>query len=339
MAIYESSLPVPVRKAGEPESPLAPETRAAITDALRASKAPNTLRAYTSAWNRFAAWCDGEGRNAFPASPDTVAGYIAAARLVDGRAPKIGSLTGWLAAIDAVHVAHGEAPPARHPGVQNVLKGLRRQRGVRQEGKAPLRREAVARIVAALGIDALGLRDRAILLLGYRGALRRSEVVALSIGDVRFVEKGVEVFVSRSKGDQVGAGAVVPIPYAEGDGVPCTVAALRTWIETMIAVGVPVGDDMPLFRPAPGGRIGAGRLGAGEIARVVKRAAAAAGLPPSAVAQIAGHSLRSGAATTLSTRGGDVHAVKRLLRHRSLAMAERYVREADVWETAPARLL
>src|SRR5579864_374695 len=175
-----------------------------------AAKAPATLKAYRSDWRDFESWCLAHGLTALPAAPETVALYLA--ERADALKPA--TLTRRLAAIAKVHSAAGYESPAslRHAAVSEVLKGIRRTKGTAPACKAPL---LVGQLKASLRDsrdDLLGVRDRALLLVGFAGAFRRSELVALDIDDVAFTDDGLVINVRRSKTDQEGEGRKVGIP-------------------------------------------------------------------------------------------------------------------------------
>ena len=186
------------------------------------------------------------------------------------------------------------------------------------------------------------VRDRAMLLLGFASGMRRSELVSLDVGDLAFVEEGVDVFLRRSKTDPEGEGRVIGIPYGR-QSETCPVVALRRWIgiaglsksDPLFPRLVPSGR--PSGRPRKNvGRIRPGRLSAQGVARVVQRAASRAGLDAAAVA---GHSLRSGFATEAAAQGAPEHAIMRQTGHRSLAMLRRYIREGDRYRDNAASYL
>ncbi len=164
-------------------------------------------------------------------------------------------------------------------------------------------------------------RDRALLLLGFAGAFRRSELVGLNIGDVEFTDEGIVVHLRRSKTDQEGQGRKIGIPQLPHSDA-CPVRALRAWLD---AAGI---DSGPLFRPvAVGGRIQADRLSDRAVALVVKRS-----LPAGREAgRFAGHSLRAGFVTSAACGGASVKAIMRQTGHRSLETVMRYMRDASLF--------
>lgn len=285
------------------------------------SRATNTIRAYRSAFGRFVSWATAQGLTAMPATGDTVALYISHLAS-EGRS--VPTLEQALAAIAQAHKAIGHPSPRSATVVQTVMSGIRRSLGVAATGKSPVLPADLRRMLAKLpSADLRGLRDRAMLLLGFAGALRRSELVGLDAADVREVEDGLEVTIRRSKTDQEAAGRKLGIPYGSVREV-CPVRALREWRES---AGVSSG---PLFREITRqGLLRDTRASDRSVARLVKRAAQAAGLNPG---EFSGHSLRAGFATAAAKAGKSERAIQRQTGHRSAGMLRRYIREATLFD-------
>ena len=242
---------------------------------VRAAKAPSTLRAYRSDWDHFRHWCDEHTLCPLPASPETVALYLAALAATHRPA----TMTRRLTAITKAHQIAGHPSPAtmQQPAVSETLKGIRRTLGTAQQIKAPLLTADVRRMVEALPDNLAGRRDRALLLLGFAGGFRRSELAALDVEDVLPTEDGLVVKLRRSKTDPEGKGRDVGIPYGSTPST-CPVRALTAW---MTAAGISEGA---LFRGVDRhGRVGTVRLHKDSVGLVVKRAAEAAGLDPGKV--------------------------------------------------------
>ena len=295
-------------------------------DYARQSKADNTLRAYRSDWADFTRWCHGRGRAVLPALPETVTLYVTDLAATH----KPSTLTRRLAAISVAHKAAGYDTPTASAPVRAVMQGIRRVKRVAPTQKTAVVTVDVRAMIGALDLDTLGgLRDRALLLIGFAGALRRSELAGLDVGDVDFVHDGVTITIRRSKGDQEGLGARVGLPYGS-DPLTCPVRALRAWLD---ASGVTEG---PLLRAVDRhGRIGTGRMSGQAIAEVVQRAAARVGLDPT---RYGGHSLRAGMATAAAQAGAGEAAIQRQGRWRSLVV-RRYVRHGSLYvDNAAAKL-
>lgn len=235
------------------------------------AKAANTIRAYRSDWRHFTAWCDERSLASMPATPETVALYLTD---LAGTGFKASTLQRRLSAISQAHQYAGQPTPTKDAAVRAVWAGIRRAHGTAQEGKAPALVDELRAMIATLPIGLKGTRDRALLLLGFAGALRRSELVALDAADVVFVRDGLIVTLRRSKTDQDGQGRQIGIPA----GVhPATdpVRAVKTWLR---AADIVAG---PLFRAVNRhGQLQRGRLSDKAVASVVKATAAAAGLDP-----------------------------------------------------------
>lgn len=311
----------------------APLDQPALLDAAReyveAAKAPNTRRAYRTQWATFAAWCAQHGRESLPAAPATLALYLVA-RAKDGL--KVTSLGLGLSAIRAAHFDAKVADPSANPEVSTVWEGIRRTHGTAPRRAAPLTADAIRSIVSTLAVDRMrDVRDRALVLLGFSGALRRSELVGLDVEDLTHdPARGIVLRVRRSKTDQVGAGADVAIPFGAQPAL-CPVRALEAW---RAISGVREGA---LLRSVDRhGRVG-GRLDGRDVARSLKELAARAGLAP---ALVSGHSLRAGLATTAALSGRSDRAIMAQGRWKSRTMVDRYVRSADAWrDNAAAGLL
>lgn len=287
------------------------------------SRAGATRRAYLSDFQSFEAWCATQGLDAMPATPATIAVYLAALAK-SGR--KASTIERALAGIAHEHRARGHAWQRGHVTIGAVMSGIRRELGVAPSQKAPVADVELAALVATLGGDLAGLRDRALLTLGWCGAFRRSEVAALTVADVQRTHEGLVVTLRRSKGDQEGQGAAKGIPYASNPAL-CPVRALAAWLE---AAKVTEG---PLFRAIDQhGHVAAKALYGGSVARIVQRAAAAAGLDPKTVG---GHSLRAGFCTTAARKGKSLDAIMRQTLHKSESVARTYIRHAKVFDDNP----
>lgn len=295
---------------------------------IEGAKAENTRRAYRSDWRHFETWCLAQRLTALPAKPETVTLYMTA--LAADHKPA--SLTRKLTSISRAHEAAGFASPAsmQHAVVSETIKGIRRSLGTAQPGKEPLLTADVIAMLDALDEGLLGIRDRALLLIGFSGGLRRSELANLDVDDVTETEDGLVIRVRRSKTDPEGKGAAVALPYGSV-AATCPVRSYRTWIA---AASISAG---PAFRAVDRhGRVASGRLDAGSIARIVKRTAAAAGLDPGLYA---GHSLRAGFATQAFLNGAAEVSIMRQTRHKSLNTLRKYIRDRSLFRDNPAAKL
>ena len=294
-------------------------------DYARAAKTASTLRAYAADWRHFTEWCATHGLQALPASPETIALYLAA--LATTHRPA--TITRRLTSITKAHRANGLASAATvsELAVGETLKGIRRSLGTAQKGKTPLLTADLLHVLAHLPPDLAGVRDRALLLVGYAGALRRSELAGLDLEDVTWVDEGAVLTLRRSKTDQEGQGRQVAIPRG-AHAQTCPVRALWGWIE---AAGL---RDGALFRPVDRhGNLRAGRLHGDAVGEIVKRALGRSGFE---VERFGGHSLRAGFATQAARNGATAFDIMRQTGHRSVQTVSRYVREAQIFRDAPA---
>lgn len=297
-----------------------------VRDALKQARAPNTQLAYSGDLRRFESWCKGEGRTAIPASAGTLAGYVAWLAQTGWDHPACyGTIQRALSAISQAHLLAGHPSPRSFPGVREVMKGLRRKLGTAPEQKREImRQELLAMVEATKGDSLRARRDRALLLLGWSCALRRSELVALEASDLEWVgEDGLRVTIGRSKTDQEQAGTELGIPSSS----VATLLAVRAWLEASeITSG-------PLFRRCRGG-LAQDPLKHGEVARIVKRALRKAGMEP---AEFAGHSLRAGFATQASRDGVPLETIMVHTRHKDVETALRYVRRGALFTNSAAK--
>jgi len=301
-------------------------TRAA--EFISLSTAANTRRAYAADWRNFTAWCESKGAAALPASPETVALYLA-----DAAADcKPSTLARRLAAISKAHSAAGFPSPAslRYAVVAAVLKGIRVKMGTRPAAKEPLMTADVRKLLAALPEGLLGIRDRAMLLVGFAGGLRRSELAELRVEQLKFTSDGLIVLIAHSKTDQAGGGEEVGVPYGSNPAT-CPVRSLLKWLET---AGIREG---PIFRNVDRhGHLGEEAVTGQAVWWVVRRYAQAAGLDP---LSFGAHSLRSGCATQAAANGASEPSIQRQLRHASPVMSRRYIKHATVFsDNAATRL-
>jgi len=299
--------------------------REAVADLLTRGQNANTARAYRSAAKHFARWCEGFGYSALPASPKTLEGYVADLAAA-GRKPS--TITQRLAAIRKLHETADLESPTGHPRVREAMKAARKTLGTRPEKKAPATVERIAAMLAHVDRSTVsGKRDAALLLFGFASAMRRSELVALQVEDLELTPSGLLVLIRKSKTDQTGEGMLRPVLFGREE--TCPAKALAVWLE---AAGITEG---PVFRSVD--RSGKVRpsLSAGMVARIVKKyATKVPGLKPS---DFAGHSLRSGVATSSSERGASLQAIANLGGWKRIETAAGYVQKQDAWKDHAAK--
>ena len=282
-----------------------------VSDYLRASLSDNSRRAYRSDLSQFLAW-----GGTIPASPAMIAGYLAGHAGLHA----IATLARRLVSIGKAHTAQGLPSPTDSELVRATLRGIRHTHGSAQRQVAPAIKEDVLLMVAGLG-GIKGVRDRALLLIGFAGAFRRSELVSLTVADIEQAKQGLIVQLRFSKTDQEGRGRKVAIPYARGS--VCPVLAYQQWLEVAkITEGA-------IFRGVNRhGHISDAAITAQAVALVVKERAQAVGLDS---AKYAGHSLRSGLVTSAAKLGVSSWKIREQTGHKSDAMLARYIRDANIF--------
>ncbi len=287
----------------------------------KASRASSTQRVYASDWRLFTAWCDARSIEPLPADPRAVATFLAAEA---DRGAKPATVGRRLAAIGYHHKQVGLQPPQAREGaavISQVLGGIRRAKGVRPVRKRAADGDALRDMLRAIEGDGLRqVRDRAVLALGMAAALRRSEIVALTLEDIALVPQGLQVLIRGSKTDQERAGVIIAVP--EGRRIRPK-ALLLGW---MTAAGHTEG---PLFRKlTPTDRLTAQAMSDRSIARLVQKHAAAAGYDPG---EFAGHSLRSGFLTEAEASGASIFKMQEVSRHKSVQVLAAYVRSRELF--------
>ena len=285
------------------------------------AKSPHTLKAYASDWSDFERFCRRSGQGSLPAAPETVALYLT--YLIDEQKRKASTLTRRLAAISQVHQAAALPTPTGESVVRSVMAGIRRVHGTEQVAKAAVSPELLRRLINGLPDTLRGRRDRALLLVGFAGALRRSELVALEVDDVRFEAEGMVLTIRRSKTDPEAAGQLIGIPRSKASET-CPMHALQAWLkEANITEG-------PLFRPIErwSNVVQTRALEDRRVATLMKELIKQAGLDPKA---FAGHSLRSGLATAAAAGGASERAIMDQTRHRSVKQVRRYIQRGSLF--------
>jgi site-specific recombinase XerD len=290
---------------------------AAAVDLAKAEKALSTRKAYGTDFRLFKVYCDAKGVSALPASPESVAAYIAA----EAQTSKPSTIGRRVAAIRYAHKLAGLETPTDAEGVKATMRGIRRTFGGARNKKTPAVAAKMHSMVATAPEGLAGLRDRALLLLGFAGAFRRSELVALDVADIAETETGLLVTIRGSKTDQERQGETIAI--ARGD-IACPVKALRAWLD---AAGIEGG---PLFRPInKAGAVAASRLSCRSVANFVKAYADRAGFDGK---MFSGHSLRSGFLTSAAGNGASIFKMMDVSRHKSVDTLRGYVRDAELFK-------
>lgn len=288
---------------------------ASVRDYLAAALARNTLLAYRGDLRHFINW-----GGTIPTTPECVATYLAR----HARSLSCSTLSRRLVGIGYAHTAQGLPSPTHSALVRATLQGIRRKQGRAPRQVAPLQKHDVIRLVTGLkGLS--GTRDKALLLIGFAGAMRRSELVTLDVTDIGFVTEGLVIRLRRSKTDQEGRGRDIAIPYVRGPHCPCR--ALQSWLrESAIEAGA-------LFRRINRyGHLLPDRLTAQSVALIIKQRATAIGLNPRLYS---GHSLRAGFATNAAMTGASSSSIRAQTGHKSDAMVQRYIRNNQLFNGNP----
>jgi integrase len=284
----------------------------AVRQYLQAALSSNTRRAYRSDLRHFIAW-----GGLIPSTDHVIAKYLAdhAASL------SMATLARRLVTIGNAHTTRGLPSPVNSELVRLTFRGIRHRHGLRQRQVAPVMRRDLLAMIGCLDESLSAKRDRALLLIGFAGAFRRSEIVSILFKDVQRVPEGIVITLRRSKTDQEGKGRQVGIP--NGTGQLCPVRALDEWLR---ASGISAG---PIFRPVNRhGQLGRGALCGQAVALIVKERAGAAGLDPRLYS---GHSLRAGLVTSAAAAGVASWKIREQTGHASDAMLQRYIRDTGLF--------
>jgi integrase len=291
---------------------------ASVASYVEASLSPSTRRAYASGLRDFEAWAAARSLSWLPATPETVATYLA--HLADsGRSPS--TINQRLAAIRWAHEAQELPSPTTSKGVRSTMSGIRRSLGTEPTRKEAATPDLLLTMLSHGSSDLMGLRDRALLLFGFASALRRSELVALDLVDLTRTDRGLMISVRRSKTDQEGTGRQIAIVPGRTDDT-CPIHALDVWLGE---AGITEGR---LFRRIDRhGNVG-DRLGTRAVGEAVQRLAKRAGLDPT---RFGGHSLRAGFVTAAADRGASIGRIMDHTGHRSASMVRTYTRRSDAF--------
>lgn len=280
----------------------------------------STVLAYTRDVDRYIDWCAKAGFSAFPASPVVVGAYLAE----HGAGFAYNTLVRWVAGIAWRARRDGEPLDTKAPEITEVLNGIGLVEGTKARRAAAVTTDEMALVVSKLGTDLTGLRDRALLLVGFGAALRRSELAALDVSDVHWTNIGLELTIDRSKTDQKREGATVAVVLGQNPET-CAVSALRTWLERAKI------QNGPLFRKvARGGHVQENPLTGGAIWKIVTARFRAAKLTAPKDEYLSPHSLRAGFVTSAYVNDASDEEIMHQTRHKSLTTMRGYVRRAKL---------
>ena len=291
-----------------------------------AADAPATLKAYTTDFANYQAWCVRHGLQAMPATPEVVGAYLAAA----GEGYAMPTLRRRVAAIARASGVAGAPLDTKHPAIRETLRGIGRTHGSAARRSAALTTTEVRKLASACGAGLTGQRDRALLLLGFAGALRRSELVGLDVDHATWTDDGMKLRIVRSKTDKVGEGAEIALSRGRSEET-CPCHALQAWLA---AAKITSG---PIFRKVNrGGRVERDRLSTDAVRQILLKRAADAGIKGTLAEPISPHGLRAGFVTTAYRNGVPDEEIMGHTRHRSLTTMRSYVRRAKLSQTSPA---
>lgn len=286
---------------------------------LENSKSKNTKMAYRTDWKQFSEWCKKNGLNNLPADAETVVYYITYL----GKTLKASSIKRKMTAISQRHETAGYPSPTKTPLVKGVWEGLQRSIGIKEEGKDALWLEDLRKVIEGVPKDKLiGIRNRALLVVGWAGALRRSEIVNLNVEHIKKTHEGIVLNLIQSKTDQKGEGQVVALPYGSNPNT-CPVRLLEAWLAASdISEGA-------LFRRIDRHGNILGRLTPQSVRLIVKNCCEKVGLDPD---KYGAHSLRSGFCSTAAKVGKAEHQIMKQTRHKRSDSLQRYIKKANLFD-------
>ena len=291
---------------------------------LKSSKAINTIRAYKSDFKDFGAFCAKHSFRALPTAPKIVALYLT---YLSGKDAKMSTLKRRLVSIGMIHKLKGHYLDTKHPIIIENLMGIKRVKGSIQKGKKPILINHLKSIINAINqqeIDEIKkFRDKSLILIGFGGGFRRTELISIDHEDLEFVPEGVKITIKRSKTDQFGEGIVKGLPYFSNE-LYCPVINLKKWLElSNIKSG-------PIFRRfAKGSVLTKNRLTDQSVVLLIKNYLNLAGIENS---NFSAHSLRSGFATVAAESGADERSIMAMTGHKTTQMVRRYIREANIFK-------
>ena len=278
---------------------------------LRNSKSANTLRAYQADFKDFSAFCAKNGLSSMPTEPKILSLYLTHLSATS----KFSTLKRRIASISVIHKMKGHYLDTKHPVIMENLHGIKRVKGSNQKSKKPILINELKLIINAIDQsnqnEEKKIRDKAIILIGFSGGFRRSELVNIDYDDIEFVIEGVKIFIKRSKTDQSGEGMIKAIPYFDNKTF-CPVLALKHWIDNCEIKSGKIFD-----------------ISDKSVALIIKKYASLAGLDAN---KYGGHSLRSGFATSTAESGAEERNIMAMTGHKTTQMVRRYIQEANLFK-------
>ncbi len=290
---------------------------------LRSSKANNTLRAYKSDFKDFGAFCYKHGLNSLPTEPKIISLYLTHL----SKNSKISTLRRRLVSISMVHKLKGHYLDTKHPIIVENLMGIRRVKGSIQRGKKPLlinHLKSIINVIDQQKIDEIKkLRDKSIILIGFGGGFRRTELISIDYEDLEFTPEGIKIIIRRSKTDQIGEGMIKGLPYFNNE-IYCPVKNLQKWLKISKI------NSGPIFRRfSKGLSLTDKRLTDQSVVLLIKEYLNLAGIENK---NFSGHSLRSGFATVAADSGADERSIMAMTGHKTTQMVRRYIKEANLFK-------
>ena len=291
---------------------------------LKSSKAINTIRAYKSDFKDFGAFCAKHSFKALPTEPKIVALYLT---YLSGKDAKMSTLRRRLVSIGMMHKLKGYYLDNKHPVIIENLMGIKRTKGSIQRGKKPIlinHLKAIINVINEEKIEEIKkIRDKAIILVGFGGGFRRTELISIDHEDLEFVTEGVKITIKRSKTDQFGEGMTKGLPYF-ANKTYCPVSHLKKWIEISN-----IKDGAIFRRFVKGSLLTSSRLTDQSVVLLIKRYLELAGIENK---NYSGHSLRSGFATVSAESGADERSIMAMTGHKTTQMVRRYIKEANLFK-------
>ena len=291
---------------------------------LKNSKAVNTIRAYKSDFKDFGIFCVKYNFKALPTEPKIVALYLT---YLSGKDAKMSTLRRRLVSISMMHKLKGHYLDTKHPVIIENLMGIKRTKGSIQKGKKPIlinQLKAIINVINKEKIEEIKkTRDKTIILVGFGGGFRRTELISIDYEDLEFVTEGVKITIKRSKTDQFGEGMIKGLPYFANETY-CPVAHLKKWIKISNI------KNGPIFRRfAKGCSLTSNRLTDQSVVLLIKSYLELAGIENK---NYSGHSLRSGFVTVSAESGADERSIMAMTGHKTTQMVRRYIREANLFK-------
>ena len=278
---------------------------------LKNSKAANTLRAYQADFKDFSIFCSKNGLSYMPTEPKILSLYLTHLSATS----KFSTLKRRIASISVIHKIKGHYLDTKHPIIMENLHGIKRIKGSHQKGKKPILINELKLIINAIHQtkqnDKRKIRDKTLILIGFSGGFRRSELVNIEYEDIEFVNEGVKIFIKRSKTDQSGEGMTKAIPYFENNSY-CPVTSLKNWIDKSEMKTGKIFD-----------------ISDKSVALIIKKYASLSGLDAN---RYGGHSLRSGFATSTAESGAEERNIMAMTGHKTTQMVRRYIHEANLFK-------